>query len=200
MSKTARVFVAVHLPEPQRAALELTISSLRESGLSKVRWVRPEGVHLTLKFLGDIPASQIEAVGVAMRDAAKESSPFHLALGTLGAFPNLGRARVLWCGVQGDKGSLSQLQERTETGLEAVGYPRENRPFSPHITLGRLREGGRPPDVDLLQQALDACAPRLHDWWLVEDVCLMQTVLMPGGSRYEVIATATLDKGCQSWE
>ena len=196
MSKTARVFVAVHLPEPQRATLELTIGSLRERGLSNVRWVRPEGIHLTLKFLGNIPAAQVEAVSVAMGDAARESSPFHLGLGILGAFPNLGRARVLWCGVEGDKGPLDQLQQRTETGLEALGYPRENRPFSPHITLGRVREGGRTPDIDLLQRALDECTPRLQDWWLVEDVCLMQTTSMPGGSRYDVIATAKLDKGC----
>ena len=196
MSETARVFVAVHLPDPQRANLELTIAKLRERGLSKVRWVRPEGIHLTLKFLGDIPTLQMEAVSEAMGDAARESSPFHLALSTLGAFPNLGRARVLWCGVEGDKGSLSQLQERTETGLEALGYPRESRPFSPHITLCRVREGGRTLNVDLLQRALDECTPRLQDWWLAEDVCLMQTTLMPGGSRYDVVATAKLDKGC----
>ena len=75
MSDTARVFIAVHLPEPQRTTLELAIADLRKHGLAKVRWVRPEGIHLTLKFLGNIPTSQIEAVTVAMTVAARESSP-----------------------------------------------------------------------------------------------------------------------------
>lgn len=196
MKETARVFVAVHLPDSQRASLEATIAELKEQGVSKVRWARPEGLHLTLKFLGDIPASQLQAIMVSMGRTAKESSPFHLALDTLGVFPNPKRPRVLWCGVEGDMAHLSQLQERMEAGLEALGYAREGRPFAPHVTLGRMREGDRPPDVALLQRALGNCAPRLHESWLVEDVCLMRTTSMPGGSRYDVIETVKLGRGC----
>ena len=192
VSDKARVFIAVHLPEPQLATLELTVADLRKHGLPKVRWVRPEGIHLTLKFLGNIPASQIEAITVRMTVAAQESFPFRLALGTLGVFPNARKARVLWCGVDGDMALLSDLQLRTETALGSLGYPPENRLFSPHLTLGRVREGDRGPGEALLEQALIAAAPRWRESWLVDEVCLMQTTSMPGGSRYDVIATAKL--------
>ena len=197
MIDTARVFLAVHLPEPQRATLELAIADLRKHGLSRVRWVRPEGIHLTLKFLGNILSSQVEAVAGAMTIAAKGSSPFRLELGTLGVFPNARRARVLWCGVEGEMATLADLQQRTETGLESLGYPQENRPFSPHLTLGRVREGDRMPAQALLEQALDACAPRWREPWLVDEVCLMQTTSMPGGSRYDAIATAKLGEAAE---
>ena len=190
MSDTVRVFVAVHLPAPQRAALEVSVAGLREHGLSNIRWVRSEGIHLTLKFLGDVPSSQIGEAITAIRHSAGESHPFRLQLGTLGAFPNLKRARVLWCGVEGDMEALSALQERTERALEVVGYPREKRPFSPHLTLGRVREGDHIPESTLLQQGLDACVPRSRGAWLVDEVCLMRTTLLPGGSRYDVTATA----------
>lgn len=196
MSATARVFIAAHLPEPQRATLELAIADLRKHGLSKVRWVRPEGIHLTLKFLGNISETQVEAVTWAMTATAKESFPFRLALGQLGVFPNARRARVLWCGVEGDMSVLTELQQRTETALESLGHPRENRLFSPHLTLGRVREDGRAPEQALLEQALDACAPRWRESWLVDEVCLMQTTSMPGGSRYDAVATAKLGGSC----
>ena len=196
MSDTVRVFIAVHLPAGQRAALESAVAKLQDHGLTKVRWVRSEGIHLTLKFLGNIPASQLEGVTNAMREAADGSSPFSLELSTLGVFPNVKRARVLWCGVGGQMEPLSGLQERTEAGLETLGYPRENRPFAPHLTLGRVQEGERPPDPVLLQQALEACAPERLDPWLVDEVCLMRTTLLPGGSRHDVIANAKLRANC----
>ena len=196
MSASARVFIAVHLPEPQRATLELAIADLRKHGLSKVRWVRPEGIHLTLKFLGNISEPQVEAVTWAMTATAKESSPFRLELGQLGVFPNARRARVLWCGVEGDMSVLTELQQRTETALESLGHSRENRLFSPHLTLGRVREDGRAPEQALLEQALDACAPRWRESWLVDEVCLMQTTSMPGGSRYDAVAKAKLGGSC----
>ncbi len=196
MSDTVRVFVAVQLPAPQRAALEVSVAGLREYGLSNVRWVRSEGIHLTLKFLGDIPTSQIGEATTAVRHSAAESHPFRLQLGTLGVFPNLKGARVLWCGVKGDMESLSKLQEGTESALQLLGYPRENRPFSPHLTLGRIREGGRSSDMTQLQQVLDNCVPRHRESWLVTEVSLMRTTSMPGGSRYDVVATAKLPADC----
>lgn len=189
---TVRVFVAVHLPAPQRAALEGAIALLQERGLTRVRWVRPEGIHLTLKFLGDIPASQVDAVTDAMYGIAVGPKPFRLELSSLGAFPNLNKARVLWCGIGGEMEQLSALQERTERALEPLGYRRENRPFAPHLTLGRVRESARPPDPAMLQQALDACVPGPLDQWLVDEVCLMRTTPLPGGSQYDVVATAKL--------
>ena len=192
MSETVRVFVALHLPEIQRRVLEVVIASLREQGLINVRWVHPEGIHLTLKFLGDISESQLELVSRAMTEAAGESAPFHLQLSTLGVFPNLKRARILWCGAVDQLRDLSALQERMEGGLEALGYPREARPFSLHITLGRVRDGNHPPDPALLQQALEACTPSGTEPWLVNEACLMRTTPLPGGSRYDVIAKAKL--------
>ena len=192
MREKVRVFVAVHLPSAQREALERSIVSLGEHGLDKVRWVRAEGIHLTLKFLGDIPAPDVEAVTGTMLRAAGESKQFRLELSTLGVFPNLKRARVLWCGVDGQMEALSALQQRIEQGLEGIGYPRENRPFTPHLTLGRVREGDSSPNAAMLQRALDTCAPRRQETWLVDEVCLMRTTPMPGGSRYDVIGTAKL--------
>ena len=198
MSATERVFVAVPLPAAQRAVLESAIASLRGHGLDRVRWVRVEGIHVTLKFLGDIPASQVEAVGQAMRSAAKDVAPFQLQLASLGVFPNPKRARVIWCGVSGQMEQLISLQERTEQAIVPLGYPRERRPYSPHLTLGRVREGDRPPDGAMLQRAMDAWAPGRAEPWLVDEVCLMRTTLLPGGSIHDVQATAKLSAD-DSW-
>ena len=191
MTSPLRLFIAVLLPAPQRATLEAAIANLRQQGVAGVRWVRPEGIHLTLKFLGDVHPSQVEAVASAMRAAAEEASSFQLQLASLGVFPSLTRPRVIWAGVAGQMEQLAALQAQVEERLEPLGYPREGRPFSPHLTLGRLGERATPAG-ESLRQVLAACAPDCPAPWRVGQACLMQTTMLPGGSRYDVLATADL--------
>ena len=160
--------------------------------------MQPEGIHLTLKFLGDIEATQVEAVTEAMVRASMGCSPFQLQLAPLGVFPNLQRMRIIWAGVAGQLVELACLQSRVEEQLESLGFPRERRPFSPHLTLGRVREGARPPDAAATRQALEVNSPDSPVSWQVEQVCLVQSTRLPSGARYDTLETASLKLALES--
>ncbi len=160
------------------------------------RAVRPEGAHLTLKFLGDVGGDAVPRIAAAMRRAASRSTPFRIALSQPGAFPNPGAARVVWVGVDGDTGSLRRLQRNVEDEMEALGFGRERRGFDPHITAARVRDGVRASDRRrILDTALSielACFPIT-----VESISLMRSDLRPGGAIYSRLHSAALDgSGC----
>ena len=118
-----------------RRRLADTIRWMGREVPSGVRWVDSEGIHLTLKFLGDIDPALVEDVLRAMEQAASGTLPFQVHLNGLGVFPNLRRPRVLWAGVGGDMDALGALQEKVEAAMEGLAFPRERRAFSPHLTL-----------------------------------------------------------------
>lgn len=147
-----RAFIAIKLSdELKRQILELqTDLRQRVPDLKGVSWVQPEGIHLTLRFLGDIEDSQIKSLQEALQAAAASVGPFSLAVRGLGAFPTAQRARVLWIGLGGTPGvqagadagteALRTVQAATEEGVVKLGFPREERPFTPHLTMARVRE------------------------------------------------------------
>jgi 2'-5' RNA ligase len=154
--------------------------------------VRPEGIHLTLKFLGDIEISQIEPVIVAMKKAAQEVQPFKLHLGETGAFPNFQRPRVLWAGVDGEMESLRTLQQSIEKAVEGLGVEAERREYNPHLTLGRIRgaaseEEGQKVAQTLLDTNLDESLNIP-----VDSISLMRSTLTPTGAVYERLGSAPL--------
>ncbi|MDA0988984.1 MAG: RNA 2',3'-cyclic phosphodiesterase [Chloroflexi bacterium] len=135
-----RAFIAVELPPSVRVALGGITKNLQALAPGGVHWVRPEGIHLTLKFLGNIAAESIAPISQAMSLCATLVAPFELSLGELGAFPNLKAPRVIWIGLQGTLAGLLSLQVSLDEELERLGHAREGRPFHPHLTLGRVRE------------------------------------------------------------
>jgi 2'-5' RNA ligase len=178
MSKI-RIFIAIDIPETQRAHLASLQSELRPLG-GRVSWPRPEGIHLTLKFLGDVEESRINEVADAVTKAAVGRSSFKIRIAGTGAFPNVRRPRVLWVGVKDSSGLVRDLARSIENNLKDVGFPRENREFSPHLTLGRVKESrGVEPLMDRLRgEKFDAGE------FEVKEVVVVRSDLKPTGAVY----------------
>jgi 2'-5' RNA ligase len=172
-----RAFVALELGADVREAVGRLVASLRPR-MKGARWVRPEGVHLTLRFLGDTPPERIERLVPLLAAAAAGTEAMEAPVGELGTFPGPGKPpRVLWLGIRLPPPGLS-LQAECERAAVAVGFPAEARPFRGHLTLARFRERVlRPslPPVDLGPVLLDTLA-------------LVRSELRPGGAVYTPIA------------
>ncbi|HEX2168095.1 MAG TPA: RNA 2',3'-cyclic phosphodiesterase [Longimicrobiales bacterium] len=175
-----RTFVALNLPHGERVRLYDALEPLRDKGLP-VRWIDADALHLTVKFLGDTEGPAVEVVDEVLKIAAARRSPLTLRIGGLGGFPSLRRANILWVGVVGDA-ELAALQRELEPALSRLGFPREQRPFRPHITIGRTRNGTKPLDIERMAGLLE-----YESMITVESVELMQSVMGPGGSRYSTV-------------
>ena len=138
-----RAFVAIELNAQVREAVALTAAELRRTVDVPVRWIKPESIHLTLAFLGEIAWDRVAVATRAMEEAARGSMPFTLEMGALGGFPSLQHPRVLWVGVAGEVDALTALQRNLASRLRGEGFALEGREFSPHLTLGRVVGGGR---------------------------------------------------------
>jgi len=182
-----RLFAAVPVSEPAREQILKLLGKLREAGWP-VRWVHDEGLHMTLKFFGEVAPERLDVIAEALRFAAQGAEPFPLELGDLGAFPSRSRPRVLWVGVQAPAG-LELLQDRIERGCEAIGFPPEGAPFQPHITLGRLREGQRlpPGGLDDHAESFEQVS------FVAQQLVLYESLLTTAGLRYE--SRLTIDFG-----
>jgi 2'-5' RNA ligase len=168
-----RAFVALDLDEPMRQKLRALILGLQEGGLKGVSWVRPEGMHLTMRFLGHSALLALDAMRPTLQEAASRCPPLDTRVAGLDVFPERGRARVLFIGIAAPP-SLLALQEECEAAAVAAGFAGEPRPFRPHLTLGRWREGGaRPalPRADLGPASL-------------RSLVLYRSDPGPGGARY----------------
>jgi RNA 2',3'-cyclic 3'-phosphodiesterase len=180
-----RLFAAVPIPDPARGQILALLAQLRE-GSWPVRWVHDEGLHMTLKFFGEVADERLDVIAEALRFAAAGAGPLALRLGDLGAFPSRSRPRILWVGIEAPP-SLELLQDRMERGCEAIGFPPEGAPFQPHVTLGRVREGQRLPP-----RGLDDHAETFERVpFVAQELVLYESVLTTGGPRYE--SRLTLD-------
>ncbi|MHB8104932.1 MAG: RNA 2',3'-cyclic phosphodiesterase [Dehalococcoidales bacterium] len=135
-----RSFIAVELPADLKQALAELQLKFKSAGSPPVRWVEPKNIHLTLKFLGDIDAGDTGKITAALEEAVRGVSPFYIEASGLGVFPNLNRIQIIWIGLYGDIEKLGNLQKRIETNLKPLGFPAEGRPFTPHLTLARVRD------------------------------------------------------------
>ena len=148
-----------------------------------VRWVKPEAVHLTLVFLGDIEESRVSIIQQVMDRVGNTNDPLELAVTGLGAFPQRGTPRVLWAGVDGDLASLYGIHKQLTLGLRAAGFAVEDRSLKPHITLARTRARWSAEHLRAWQSHL-AEAPFNSGRWVVSEVALMLSHLQPQESRY----------------
>ena len=186
-----RLFVAIDLPEDVRESLGRLQTDLRRHDLSGLRWTRPEGVHLTLKFLGETPATSLAAIEGALARAVREIPSFRLALGAPGTFGGRRGPRVLWVDVEGELPPLQRLQAAVERELAAVGFEPEERGFSPHLTLARVPQPPRPGLAEHVSRALEAVAAPRGEFEATELV-LMRSSLQPGGAVYSRVAAFPL--------
>lgn len=184
-----RAFIAIEIPPEVKAALADCRAALSKLP-AEASWTRPGNVHLTLKFLGEVPETSQEKIANAMREAAAVAGGFRLELDKLGAFPNLRRPRVLWAGLRGEVEAAKGLQARLEKTLEGIGFPPEGRSWAPHLTLARLRSVG-----DARAWAAAVEAQRLPPLGFeVARIVLFRSELLPSGARYTELASSDLDK------
>lgn len=189
---TVRSFVAIELDPDLKRALSAVQEALRSHlDDGPVRWTRPEGVHLTLKFLGEVSADGIAEIAAQMDAAAREVDGFRIELKGVGGFPTNRSPRVVWVGVEEPSGSLSLLQRQVEDRLEPLGFPKENRPFSPHLTIGRARGRGGEPHRRL-GRALEALDLSPQGAMEVRTISLMRSQLGPEGAAYSQLAQSKL--------
>lgn len=182
-ASTIRAFVAVNLDPTLKEALA-GIQERLKATRADVGWVKPENLHLTLKFLGQVEEARLEPISEAVASAACGYGSFRLTLGGLGAFPQPRAARVVWIGVPEGADLLAGLHARLEEKLEALGFPRETRPFSAHLTLGRVRGPGR---REQLATALISTPVGLLGEMVIERIHLMKSDLRREGPRYSAL-------------
>jgi 2'-5' RNA ligase len=194
-AKSLRLFVAVELPGDVRAALEEASATLRRAGVdSGLRWVRPEGMHVTLKFLGSTDEEDLLGIMTAVREAARPHRPFELAVEGLGSFGGARNMRVVWAGVKGETEALEALAGSVESALVALGFPKESRPYSAHLTLARVREDAAPDERARIHGLLkSADVSDLQLAFRVAHCSLMESTLRQGGAVYTQLATFSLE-------
>ena len=186
-NSTLRSFIAIELPDSVRAALSEFQQEIQKAG-ADVRWVKPQGIHLTLKFLGEIAEKDVDRVINAVEGAGRNYSSFHLQIRGAGVFPNKKAPRVLWAAVEGN-GILEGLQHEIEDALARLGFAKEDRKFSPHLTLGRFRSlSGREPLLERIELSKD----REFGFMNVDMVSLMKSELGPAGAKYTRLAEIAL--------
>ncbi len=195
---TKRTFVAIELPPGVLQLLSSTQDDLRTrmgKATEAVRWVRPEGIHLTLQFLDDTRVDLLGQIEQALKSASALAKPFQLRIGGIGAFPNPRRPRVIWLGLEGDQqdmSALNTLQAAIAKQLATLGFKDEER-FSPHLTLGRVRDAVRADELAVIANALSQPAKHPTAAFQVNGVSLIESHLQPGGSVYTPIAHAKFE-------
>jgi 2'-5' RNA ligase len=187
-----RSFIAIELPGDVRLALGRLQEKINNAGKAPVRWVNPDIIHLTLKFLGDIDVSITGKIISIMEEAARGTQPFNIEVGGLGVFPNLQRVQIVWVGLSGELDKLNQLQKRIETALTPLGFKPEGRSFTPHLTLGRVRDNARPEERQDLGRIISGMDFKEKFNISVKAIGLMKSQLTREGPIYTKIGSTTL--------
>lgn len=188
-TKTHRAFIAVALPAHVAEALGELQQKLRNFGI-RMKYTDPENIHLTLKFLGDIRPSDVEAINVQLSAAAAGFSPMTLSAAGMGVFPSIRRPRVLWTGVAGQSQMLEALHQEVENAMAAIGFEKENRRFSGHFTLGRFKGKA---DAARLADAIRQFGDFATDEFTADAVHLFESTLTPKGPIYRKLASHPLN-------
>ena len=182
--KPLRLFVAIELPAGARSALHRLIQQLRAAMTGPLRWVSASNVHLTLKFLGDVPPQRVDELDGALRQGVQACRPFDLELSNPGVFPERQPPRVVWTGLAEDIETLRRVQQAVEQGMGGLGFPGEARRFSPHLTLARVKGPLRPEELARLHEALEQAGKPEAETFRVTGIAVMQSRLTPSGAVY----------------
>jgi 2'-5' RNA ligase len=187
-----RSFIAIELPPEIKSTLARLQNRLKSGSRAPVKWVDPDSVHLTLKFLGNIETALIEKITSALEEACLGVRPFSLEISGLGVFPNERRVRVVWVGLIGETETLGQLQKRVDDSLAPLGFKAEARPFTPHLTLARVREQATPDERQVLGRLVSGAAMESSGSMNVNAVHLMRSQLTREGPIYTRISSVAL--------
>ena len=188
MSDSIRTFIALELPPALISLLHKVQQDLKRMNI-RARWVRPENIHLTLKFLGDINPGDVDKIDAAMAAAAIEFAPVTLTVRGIGVFPGIKRPRVIWVGLGGDIRSLLALQSRLEQELAEVEFPQDKRSFKAHLTLGRIKQSAGPA---VIRQVITEHATLSSDDFTCNQVLLFKSDLKPSGAVYSILKQTNL--------
>jgi 2'-5' RNA ligase len=188
-----RAFIAVEIPSGIREAVSTATAPLQKKTGSIVRWVPVTNMHLTLKFLGDVSPTNVEMLSEMLRSEADLFYCFDLRLNGLGSFPNLKRPRVIYIGIQAPA-MLEALQRGIESASRRLGYESEERGFSPHLTIGRVKQNVTATEQQSIRRALEETRIDLLGTARVDSVHLYKSDLMPSGSIYTRLYSAKLKK------
>ncbi len=189
---TVRAFIAIDLPDILRERLRSLAADLQPRFEElPIRWVPVDNIHLTLRFLGDVSPSNLALIEDILHNECAAAAPFELHVEGLGLFPNARRPRVIWVGVDGGE-QLPQLQQRLEAGVVRLGYPAEQRAFSPHLTLGRVQRSANTRQQRQVADIIGQHQVGLLETAAVNEVALFKSELNPDGAVYTKLAVATL--------
>jgi RNA 2',3'-cyclic 3'-phosphodiesterase len=183
-----RAFLALEIPPSLQKSISAHSAVLKQALPDTIRWVATERIHLTLKFLGDTSPARLQDLTHALSAVIAQQPPFDISAGGFGVFPNPKRPRILWIGVQAPP-DLERLTRAIETTCARLGYPPEEKPFNPHLTLGRLRDGA---DLSALRPALQGIEIGPLGSLTVSSVTLFRSDLRPQGPNYTPLAQLLL--------
>ena len=182
-----RSFIAINLPETVREHIGDFIRNLKSAG-GNVKWVRSGNIHITLKFLGELEEHKIENIQDVIKRIASNNKPFQVSLEGKGGFPNLSHPRILWIGIQTGYEALKQIAEDMESSLEPLGFLKEKRSFSPHVTVGRVRSVS---DIRSLTERMQKMEFK-KTFFKVDQIELIKSDLTPRGPIYTPILTCKI--------
>jgi 2'-5' RNA ligase len=189
-----RTFIAVELPAELKQFLSRLQAELKSGCQMSIKWVNPDGIHLTLRFLGDVSPSMIEPITRAMTDAAQKTAPFKLNIQQLGAFPNLKRVQVVWVGLGGEMAEVEKLHRLLESNLYRLGFAAEQRSFKPHLTLARLGNEVSAGERQRLGELIADTTIKTDIGIKVDSISLIRSQLTPQGAIYSRLSSAELPK------
>ena len=189
-----RVFIAIEFPQSLQDSIERQTARLRQTlGDQIIRWVQPQNLHLTLKFIGEISTSHLEFLKQLVAQEGASHRAFELQVGGLGSFPNAQKPSILWAGLHSPP-ELVSLQKSVEMGAARLGYEREDREFSPHLTLGRVRPNVSSTERQKIKAALGAIQLGSISPTRVDSIHLFESELHPSGPIYTKLFSAPLSK------
>jgi len=186
-----RTFIAIELPKEIRDSLANLQDKLKSTG-ADVKWVEPNNIHLTLKFLGEIDDQKLDKITSILENIAKDKSSFHSCISSIGAFPRISSPRAIWVGIDKGNNETKEITKQLEEKIEKSGIPKEDRPFSSHITIGRTRSA---LNLQKLAQELKTLENNLGikvAEFDVTKITLFKSTLTPKGPIYEVLKEANL--------
>ena len=189
MPSTIRTFIALELPPSLISLLAKVQEDLQSMGL-RAKWVRPENIHLTLKFLGNTNSVDIDKIGGAMVDAVGKINTFNLVAEGIGVFPGIKRPRVIWVGLKGQIQLLFAMQRLLEDNLAALGYKKEKRPFKGHLTLGRFKQSVNP---NTIRRVLQELGDLTIEEFTARRVIFYKSDLKPTGAVYSQLQRASFN-------
>ncbi len=187
-----RSFIAVELPQEIKVELGRLEDRLASGSHAPVKWVDPDNMHLTLKFLGNISPGMTGRITSVIEESVRETHPLNLEIRGLGVFPNPRRVQIVWVGLSGEIDRLGQLQKRIESGLVPLGFKAESRGFTPHLTLARVRDHASPDERQTLGQLVTGARFTTDCKIKVDAINLMRSQLTREGPVYNRISSVAL--------